>query len=1083
MAQKPVKILQASAGSGKTFSLAVHYLTLLFSDDNKYREILAVTFTNKATAEMKERILEVLEGLATGDESNKVDSYRKRILSAHPLLDNEGLKQKADRIYRKILHDYSRFAVSTIDGFVQKVIRGFAFELGFDTGYALEMNIDKVKQSLTQQLDDLLDENDGLLQWMVDLALDKIANNKNWNYKSELLGLVGEIFNEKFECFEEALKRFGLENTAEVFKKYIDFSKSFVKQFETDLIALATQAQQAVSQSGQTSADFKGKSRSNLLKFGNIVYRDFSAVEKVLGLLDNEEEWMGKGRPNTLFAMVNPLLQQMASVYHNGVGQYILAVAFVKNAYFLRLMLELASLMAKYREESESLLISDAQKLLDGITKDAGNNPSFIWEKMGGRYRNFLFDEFQDTSASQWNSFVELVKNAVSGYNGQQQDHLIVGDAKQSIYRWRNGDYKLLHYQAKANLGAHNVEEAKLEENYRSTQEIIGFNNNLYLKLPQLLQQKINSEVPAADENIQALWHKPENSYHNIIADIYQSAGQSTHAGTLPNGLVNIKKVVFEKSEETPAEPNAPQNAEEAMLEAMLTELKTLIDQHSYQPKEIGVLVRTNTEAAKVVAALMAAGLNVISGEALAIANNTAIKLLINVLRLLLATPENSALYKANIIALYAQLHQKPVQADAYLNLKATPTANLTSALPADFCGNWQSWAKLPMQELVEKIIKSFGLDQLKREGVNPYLPYLLAFRDLCAGASKQGEKGIYAFLNWWNTEGVKKSLPSPETANAIQVSTIAKSKGLAYRAVFIPFCNWSLGGKPNATFWAPTEGTPYADLANIPLAYTSALKASSIAKYYLEELLFNHMDALNNLYVATTRAKDYLYIGLLGKKKASLINIGDAILAVFAAEFAHSDDIHIGRLSTIGEKVAPVNALTLDGYPSTNRLDEIYLAESQDLLPQRYIDNIVQSGERGTNLHQILAKISSVDEIEEAINEVWQLGLIKQEDKTVYTDQLTAVLTHPELMAILTGQGIQINEKSIIDANGRLKRIDKLILNGDKATIIDYKFTINESSSHIAQIAEYKNLVSQLGYKEVKAYLFYSKLNKLKEV
>src|SRR5690606_2861686 len=201
---KPLKILQASAGSGKTFSLAVHFLTLLFSGGGKYREILAVTFTNKATGEMKSRILEVLKGLAEGDSSKKIDDYRVLILKAHPHLNPEILQEQADEIYRRILHDYSRFSVSTIDGFVQKVIRGFAFELGLDASYSLEMNIDKVKENLVVRLDKELDNNLDLRQWVIRLAKERIEENRSWNYMSELLTLTAGIFKVRFAVTDEA---------------------------------------------------------------------------------------------------------------------------------------------------------------------------------------------------------------------------------------------------------------------------------------------------------------------------------------------------------------------------------------------------------------------------------------------------------------------------------------------------------------------------------------------------------------------------------------------------------------------------------------------------------------------------------------------------------------------------------------------------------------------------------------------------------------------------------------------------------------------------------------------------------------
>jgi len=1085
---QPVKILQASAGSGKTFSLTAHYLTLLFSGDNKYREILAVTFTNKATEEMKTRILEVLLGFAKGDPSRKIEDYRVLVLASHPELDTESLKLKADAIYRKILHDYSRFSVSTIDGFVQKVIRGFAFELGLESGYSLEMNTEKVKKELTTKLEKLLDEKDNLLQWVVELALDRISNNKSWNYNVELLKLVGEVFKDKFSSFEVAVNSFGTENTDVVFKKYIDFSKNLIRKFETDIVDLAETALGIIEVSGFSADDFKGKSRSPLLKFRSIMTGNFADVEKVLKLMDDEENWFPKGKSNELFIDINPLLHQIAILYNTGIGDYTLAKAFIKNGYFLRLMQEIAVLLAEYREENETLLISDAQKLLNGIAKDAGENPSFIWEKMGNRYRNFLFDEFQDTSGNQWDSFFPLVDNAVSTHNGKLHDHLIVGDAKQSIYRWRDGDYKLLHQKAKADILEHNVFDDKLLENYRSTEEIINFNNQLYQKLAVLLQDKINGEIPLDDEILNDFWNHPANQYNNIITNIYQGVEQNTHPKTTKGGVIKIKKIEFDKPKnntdgiiETIVTDTEPENKKEASLAEMLQEVRLLLNDKGYQQREIGILVRSNAEATEVVNALMEAGLDVISGEALKIANSTAIKLIINLLKLLVVSPANSALYKANCIALYAQLHEKSINGDDYFALKDLAMEHLQHVLPVDFCLNYKTWMALPVSELIEKIITAFELDTYQKNRINPFLPYLLAFRDLTNKASRQGEKGISSFLKWWEEEGHNKNLPSPETANAIQVMTIHKSKGLAFRAVFIPFCEWPLGGKANNAFWVPMEGTPYADLQSIPLQFTSALKGSSVAKYYLEELLMNYMDALNSLYVATTRAKDYIYISFAGKKKPSLSHIGDAVFSAYAEDFEHTDEVQIGTFSNKGDGIESLKALNLTTYPTTDRLEAVY--EESESRPQRYIDNITKSGKKGSNLHLILAEVNTVNEVADTVEKLILEGLILEEEKEDYIKQATAVLAHPELGKLLSQNANQINEKSIIGMDGKTYRPDKLVLNGKQVSIIDYKFTAEESQTHVAQITNYKNLIEAMGYQDVKPYLFYATLGKLKAV
>lgn len=1070
---QPVKILQASAGSGKTFSLAVHYLTLLFSGDNKYREILAVTFTNKATEEMKTRILEVLLGFAKGDMAKKIEDYRTLVLAAHPDLDAASLKTKADLIYRKILHDYSRFSVSTIDGFVQKVIRGFAFELGLDSGYTLEMNTEKVKQELAKKLEHLLDEKDNLLKWVVELALDRINNNLSWNYNAELLKLVGEVFKDKFKDFEAAIKDFGNENTDEVFKHYIDFSRNSIKKFEEDVTELAENAFGIIEVSGFSTEDFKGKSRSPLLKFASIVNGNIKDVEKVLTLVDEPDNWFQKGQQNELYDDINPVLNKLSKIYEEGLGNYVLAKAFVKNSYFLRLMQEIAILLTEYREENEALLISDAQKLLNGIAEDAGENPSFIWEKMGNKYQNFLFDEFQDTSANQWNSFKALVGNAIATHDGKLHDHLIVGDAKQSIYRWRDGDYKLLHQQAKVDLQAHNVFDDQLGENYRSTTEIIKFNNELYQKLAQQLQEKINSEIPHNDEELVGFWNSVENQYGKIITDIYEGVSQQTHAKTTAGGVIKIKKVDFTETDSD--------NKKDGLLKEMLNEVNLLLAEKGYQQREIGVLVRSNSEATAVVHALMEAGLDVISGEALKIANSTAVRLIINVLKLLVVSPANSALYKANCIALYAQLHEKPIDGDNFFALEATAIENLTHVLPAQFCISYKTWLALPVSGLIENIISAFGLADYQKNKINPFLPYLLAFRDLTNKSAKQGEKGISSFLKWWEEEGHNKNLPSPETANAIQVMTIHKSKGLAFRAVFIPFCDWKLAGMANTAFWVPMEGTPYTKLKSVPLQFTSGLKDSSVGKYYLEELLMNYMDALNSLYVATTRAKDYIYISFPSKKKASLTHVGDAVFNAYAEEFENTDEVQIGSFSAKGDSLESFDALNLLAYPTTNRLEEVYdVAENR---AQKYIDNISKSGRKGSTLHLILAEVNNAAEIIPVVEKFVLEGLILEAEREEYIVQVQEVLAHPELSALLSQNANQINEKAIIGKDGKTYRPDKLVLNGKEVSIIDYKFTAEESENHVTQITHYKSLIEAMGYENVKSYLFYAMLGKLKSV
>lgn len=1083
---KPVKILQASAGSGKTFSLAVHYLTLLFSGDNKYREILAVTFTNKATEEMKSRILEVLLGFANGDTSGKIESYRKEVLKAHPQLDAETLKLKAAFIYRKILHDYSRFSVSTIDGFVQKVIRGFAFELGLNADYTLEMNYDKVKDELVQKLDESLNHNQQLLQWIIDLALERIGENKSWNYKTELVKLINEVFKDSYEVFETAVNSLRLSSLDELFKNYISVTKAEINKFETELTERTSKAVQIFQSYNLDKTHFDKQSNNWLFKLSTISQlkeKDYNnRLVKIFNLIDNPDDWFKPNKGDmSLYDELNPILKEIRRFREDNLPVYSLSIAFNKNLYYLRLMQEVAVLLSDYRNENDNLLISDAQKLITGITDDAGDNPSFIWEKVGSKYRNFLFDEFQDTSVNQWKSFRSILSNAIASPSQKHIDNLIVGDTKQSIYRWRNGDWNILHQKAKHEIGEHNVFDDYLEENYRSTENIIEFNNYLYQSLPLVIQNQLNTSVTEKSDELLEWWD--ENGYSDIVTSVYGKAKQKLSPFTKPGGTVKVKRFGKADADED-VEKFTETVYREIALQDVITEIKTLQTDKAYQAKDIAILVRSNSEAMLCVNRLMEQNIPVLSGDALMVANSNAVDLIINTLKILVGIDKQTALYKANCISLYHRLHAKEISPTAYFGLTGKPLTDLSTLLPKSLCENWQNWTQLPLIELVENLIDAYGIAGLKQ-----HIPYLLAFRDLVANATRMGEKGIVNFLTWWDEDGVKKSLPSPDEADAVQIITIHKSKGLAFRAVFVPFCNWDLKTKANSIFWVSATETAYKELGGIPLKFQDDLSNSSVAKAYYKEVLDSNLDALNMLYVATTRAKDYLYLSVMEKTEASNItSIGDALAQVIIQiPTSEEENFNItNQYEIIADVIEPAivdksNGFELEEYPTSNRLSALYVPSQNKHL--QHVLNIEQSGRVGSIKHEVLANATTVQEVENCLNEMLIAGIIAQDEFQALKDGVMEVLKHPELKAILEKSTENIIEKNIIDAEGKLHRPDRIVVHSDGVAIIDYKFTLEQTNQHVEQILNYKDLLSQMGFEKVKSYLFYAVTQELKEV
>lgn len=1112
----PLKILKASAGSGKTFSLTLHYISLLLSNENSYKEILAVTFTNKATAEMKERILTVLQGLALADKNSKIDAFRQILVQQNPSWSSTDIQQKAHRVYRRIIHDYSHFTISTIDGFSQKVIRSFSYELNLDAAYKIEMNTNKVKTDLTVMLNQLLDERPDLLTWIIDFAEKKINNNENWNYRTELSKLAGLIFSENFQEFNAALvsadtnQVFNLLNK-EVLEKthtYLDTLSETITFFQATYKSLNIQPE-----------DMKGKSRNKLVAASKIspkVQRlSLSKLEEIMAkfifLLTDEDAFTGSDKQvrHDYIQALSPVLEQFVTL-KQFTPTFIAYQAVQGNLYYLRLLKEMSDLLSIWRKENSAQLISDAQLLLNKLGLDHNSDPTFIWEKIGNRYAYFLFDEFQDTSRIQWKNYSPLLLNALANTEGLQHEHLIVGDVKQSIYRWRNGDWRILLQQVEEQVATtfnlkestknRFIENGVLETNFRSLPNIIKFNNYLYDKIPTHLQNILNDKVynELTQEGIQ-WWREQKNdtmlirAYENSAQKIPEAKlNDATKQGSLEIACFPVAEGRF----------RANQVMEESTTQ-LCQKIGEWISSGRYEAKQIGILVRSNTQAMMLIQQLMAykesnaIAFDVISGDALSLASNEAIQLLIETLKAIIYTSHKHVIHHARIAYLYQRIQTQQSFAPAqWLAFKDNSIQHFSSILPEALLADWESWQKLPLVHLVEKLIEIYGFTSIH----NIHLPYILSFKDIIGNFTANGERGINQFLEFWEEDGNRATLQSSGKINAIEVSTIHKSKGLAYDVVLIPFCSWAVDGMINGDFWINTENSPFAELGKIPIKYNGNMAQSIFYKQYYEEMLFNYMDALNTLYVATTRAVEHIYISApsfkasIDKKTGEQTGLeikNDLISDIVYQVLDHTQapfpldngTLSINQIIQKETKAAKIdiNTTALPYYPTSTAMET-----ALDKTSRRDINTILmleQAAQYGILAHEVMAEASREEDIIKIVNRYIEEGILAVEHKEILITEIYRIWHHPQVNKWLSGDYKIWNEAAIITAEGKTIRPDKVFTNAEETIVLDFKFTEDNYIEHKTQVDQYMKALQNLGYAHVKGYLYYAKINQLTAV
>ncbi len=1041
------KILSASAGSGKTYRLAYKFVHDVIkhytSKPYLYRAILAVTFTNKATEEMKSRILKEIHSLiATPEQSG----YMKRLQSELGLSQNE-ISQRAKAIQSSILHDYSRFTVLTIDKFFQRILRAFIKELGIDLNYNIELDTSTI---LTLSTDAMIEEmtiDEKLQTWIMEFAEECIDEGQRWDIRNKILSL-GE------ELFKESNKQTILNSTSkEDLLQIIRHADKRSMQAKTECQKLGTKAMEIINDSGLDAVCFFGKNQKNgLIQFFSRAAEAEPIIpsDKLKLRITNLKNWTAsdvskqvKIQVGELAVQLQPILSDLCSICDKNQKLWC-SLPFIKATFrSYALLQDIYQKVQQQCEQEGVMLLPETKYILSRFV--AGNDAPFIYEKIGNRFERYMIDEFQDTSAKEWENFVPLLKNAMS--QSEDSPILIVGDVKQSIYRWRGGDWRILNSGVESDLGSDNIDVEIMSNNYRSLKQIVEFNNMAVERVVAKDNAQLNIQLQEAAEE-QKLSKEAQLELTDTLISAYNDHAQTPQIKSEQQGYVRVER--FDSTCEPP-----------------LVKCIESIIKRGYSYKDILILCRDKKDGEKAANILLEYkrrnnSFNIMTQDSLIISRSPISQFVIAVLRLSQNIKDSISCAMMNDYL--GRKYSEPLQEEDIALLSRI--------------------SQLTPEEAFEHIVAHYSLCDNKQE-----IAYLQALHEQIISFNTSKVADIQLFLKMWDDKGSEKSLSVEKSDNTIELMTIHKAKGLEKKVVIIPYCSWGLNPRPNNFVWATpdTQADDVARIGRFPINYKTDMENSIFSDDYFREKVYSHVDGINLLYVALTRAKEELYAFIPSNAKEN--TIGKLFWSVLS-DSAVTDEETGNEIVEFG---VPINCdadnsnelslatnILFNEYPTT-------LAKMRLSLPQqRYYEesNKLSARDMGILMHSILSEATDLASIKERITAAYKAGKL---DQSQSSELLTSIEREfeKELVRSWFGKWDEIrNENDIIGSHIiGTRRPDRVMIKGDKAVVVDYKFGAEKLKAHQKQIANYMGLLSQMGYSEIEGYIWYLSMGEIVKV
>ena len=1020
-------IYNASAGSGKTFLLVQKYLETLLREQNGdgFHRMLALTFTNKAVFEMKFRILKQLHTFATTQKALRNDPMAINIMKELNI-DSVELVKRARRAMHSILHDYAAFDVITLDSFTHRVIRSFAKDLGLSYNFNVALQVDVMLQETVDSLLNSVGEEEEITQILENFTYDKMEDEgTSWDIKQSLFLAAKLLLNENDRQEIKSIAGLSEQQKQQQHRFIVDKNKAL----KLALVEKGKKTIDLLKANGLSSTDFSYGTLYN--RFLKLSKGDFDGLDSGKFHQNLQE---GKGiYPSKLDddkkQLIEQLLPSLLSDYEEALENYyifLLTNDIKKQWVPLRLLARLAKQLELRQKEDNIVLLSTFN---ERIAKEILTHPaSFIYERLGENYRYYFLDEFQDTSNLQWKNLIPLIENALisQDLNGKSGALLLVGDPKQSIYRWRGGDVD----QFVGLLGEDQpfpIEKniVSLATNYRSTSQIINFNNALYASLENYLTFTENKHIFGT------------------------SAHQETHIKE--GGYIQLDVLSIEEIEEDKA----------AYSNKVLTLIKKCHEEGtSYN--EMAVLVRKRKQAEQITQSLSSHNLPVISSDSLVLGKSPYVQFLLTVI-CLHVKPADLLYKKEHLDFLYGTKQRAMDQHDFVVQKIKQPIAKVWKEEGIEFDLN--RFELYSLYDVVEQLCFVFPSLQTNE-------PFVQSFLDVLFNFCQKENASPQAFLDFWEKEGQFKPLHMADASHGIRVLTIHQAKGLEFPVVFFPYADEPIHPNHKRKIWLDTTSF-FGE--QFPLAWINLSKRLEHYGPAGEECFQRirreeEIDAWNTFYVATTRAVDQLYIITKETKKGTISYAG------FLEKFIEEQNKSSDNSSFSWGKKPPI-----EQPPSTDLLAPKAVAEPVSKHPYeaRLIWQLEQNKDGdeakdfGLLIHALFAQIDYAEDVETVLNDGYHRGDFSEEDMTLYTKMFKSVVEHPKLLTYFSKEYSVLNEQTILLDKGQVLRPDRIVINDQQAVVLDYK-TGEQKEEHLAQIKGYCQAVNQVTQKKTLGYLIY---------